>query len=510
MSPSQRFTLDYPSFEKFLAAAWVLQCVHDQLHGCQVDSDETIAEQVGVQKMETGNSGLQEATKPAVQLSSTVSWAHSEREALNCRPTSDETLAELVEAQQAIETGTLGLDAALKSVVALSLRFTGAEGAAVWLFAQKEFVYRAGAGTASNNEKLRLAVLSSLASAWPHNGKPVHGANEVAAAKQPWVADLGTGATSLLVAPIYHGREVAGALTVLASSPNSFSDQQTTTVRLMSGLLSHALRKGAEVESKRLALKAAELKTADLKQNYHADDGAAVQSSRPSAAVLPIVDDDTQAHRRSSFNLQTTSNGPPEVFSLQRPTFHINLTLRALRAAGIAMPLLLLAMVAALLFLESWRREPFHSAQAISARGTSEEASKRPENMALRRPIPPFEVSHMHATDSATLSVVQELSPFEIRGLRRQAQYGDASAAFTLGMAFEMGRPLRQSCTEAAHWVAVAAEAGDADAQYNLGLRYRDGDGVAADRVESEKWLREAAAARNPKADLALKTLASR
>jgi len=113
-------------------------------------------------------------------------------------------------------------------------------------------------------------------------------------------------------------------------------------------------------------------------------------------------------------------------------------------------------------------------------------------------------------TDPATLSVVQGLSQHEISGLRRQAKYGDASAAFTLGMAYEVGRHVPQNCAKATRWVTTAAEAGNAAAQYNLGLRYRDGDGVSANRAESEKWLRKAATHRNRQAKLALKMLASR
>jgi hypothetical protein len=112
-------------------------------------------------------------------------------------------------------------------------------------------------------------------------------------------------------------------------------------------------------------------------------------------------------------------------------------------------------------------------------------------------------------TDKATLSVVQALSQYEIGGLRRQARYGDAAAAFALGMAYEIGQHVPQSCEQAARWVTTAAEAGDAAAQYNLGLRYLDGDGVPANRAQSKKWLRRASH-RNQQAKLALRVLASR
>jgi hypothetical protein len=101
------------------------------------------------------------------------------------------------------------------------------------------------------------------------------------------------------------------------------------------------------------------------------------------------------------------------------------------------------------------------------------------------------------------------LSRYEIETLRRQAQYGDDSAAFALGMAYEVGRFVPQNCKEAARWVASAAEEGNAAAQYNLGLRYRDGDGVPIDLFLSDHWLRKAAAHSNKRASLASKLFTS-
>jgi hypothetical protein len=481
---SQRFTLDRPSFEKLLAAAWVLQCVHDHLHRRQVEPDETISGLIRPRETtETRNSVLQLAPKPEPQVSST---AHSESEVLDCQPAGNEILAELVEAQQTIENGTLDLDAAMQRVATLSLRSTGAEGSAVWLFAQRDFVYRAGAGPAFDHESLRLAVLSSLACAFPANSKRLS------------VADLGRVVKSVMVERIYHGLEVAGAVSVVAD-PHRFSDHQRTTLRLMSLLLSHALRKTAELGLSAVEPNAAKLETVEPKQNDHLEQPTAIQASSSSTAVPQKLTDGVPARPGTSLNSRTAASGVWDAFSNLRPTSYISLTLRALRAAATATPVLLLAVVAALLLLETWRHE-LHSAQATSARSTEPRHA---------RTIPLLEVSHMRVTDPATFSVVQELSRYEISGLRRQATFGDADAAFTLGMAFETGRHVTQSCTQATHWVAIAAEGGNAAAQYNLGLRYRDGDGVPADRAESEKWLRKASAAGNSKAQLALKMLSS-
>jgi hypothetical protein len=117
-----------------------------------------------------------------------------------------------------------------------------------------------------------------------------------------------------------------------------------------------------------------------------------------------------------------------------------------------------------------------------------------------------LQVSHLQITDRATRDALRTLSPYELAGLRRRAEFGDDSAAFQMGMAYEIGRGLPQSCTTAARWVARAAGEGNAAAQYNLGLRYRDGDGVPVNEEEAAKWLRKVAAQQSSNARLALTT----
>jgi len=218
----------------------------------------------------------------------------------------------------------------------------------------------------------------------------------------------------------------------------------------------------------------------------------------------------------------------------------VRITLRGLRAVGIATPLWLLSLVAALLFVEAWHHESTHNVQAsrptppllaaavanispaavpatptktaLTARKPAaikkvEKTDKAPQ---FSKRLSPLEVSHEQITDPAAFFAVQQLSRFEIETLRRQAKYGDDSVAFDLGMAYEIGHFVPQDCKEAARWVKSAAEEGNAAAQYNLGLRYRDGDGVPVDLSLSERWLRTAAAHKKKRASLASKLFESR
>ena len=83
------------------------------------------------------------------------------------------------------------------------------------------------------------------------------------------------------------------------------------------------------------------------------------------------------------------------------------------------------------------------------------------------------------------------MSRYEIQTLRRQAKYGDDSAALILGMAHETGHYVRQNCKTAAEWVERAARDGNPAAEYNLGLRYQTGDGVKADSNLASMWIRK-------------------
>ena len=114
---NQHLTLDDPSFERLLEAAWVLQCLHDQLHP-QVDRNE-IAEPVVLQnRVETVS--LPETIETVVQPPPMVTMADIKPAVVEARSAEDEALAELVKTQEAIETGMLDLDATVKRLVSLS------------------------------------------------------------------------------------------------------------------------------------------------------------------------------------------------------------------------------------------------------------------------------------------------------------------------------------------------------------------------------------------------------
>ena len=511
----QRLTLDDPSFEKLLAAAWVLQCLRDQLQPQVINGEAVAQPAASLRTLETVSSISQETIKfeisaaeackpeighaeniymmlsepevamPAIQLSSMVIEAAKKMDSLKAHSADDETVAELVKTQEAIESSMLGLDATVKRLVSLSPKLAPE--------LSHEVALRESTPVEPPLlEPKPIQLAPSIAEApslkpSPVSQKPL---NNQDSATQPSSFNLGIA--------------LDGFPTFLSRHASALGTKST-----------RALRSAAAANSRHFQ--------PTLKGLQEALAGYRLVFRNRTGKKL--------AARASSFNLATTLNRLSSAATRHASNFHINFTLRSLRAVAIATPVWLLVVIANLLLLETWLHQPFQGGQAMSAPSPStaeaavtfnaplttasnqpsSQPAKRIERTVPQRSAPiPLRATHEEITDPGTQSIVQQLSRYEINGLRRQAKYGDDSAAFTLGMAYEIGRHVRQSCAEAARWVRMAAEAGNSAAQYNLGLRYRDGDGVTADLHASEKWLRKAAAHRNREARIALQLLASR
>jgi GAF domain-containing protein len=239
---TERFTLDRPSFEQVLCATSLIQQLNRRLRNSLTPDNNDI-----------------------------------------------QPLSDLVETQLAIETGSIDLQAAMNRVVGLAVKLSRATGAATWLFTGQEFVYRAGTGTAanSNDERLQLEVLSKLASIYGPSDHSFHDPRE----SNDWSPALDAihypgSVKSLLVAPIFHGRKVAGALAVFSAEFNAFTERDATKARLLSGLLAYALDKAAEAE---------------LKQNVSLERAAMLQViDQLMPALKELAEKDKPESRRSS------------------------------------------------------------------------------------------------------------------------------------------------------------------------------------------------------------------
>ena len=84
--------------------------------------------------------------------------------------------------------------------------------------------------------------------------------------------------------------------------------------------------------------------------------------------------------------------------------------------------------------------------------------------------------------------------------IKVQAEKGDVSAQFKLGIMYFKGQETSQDYKEALKWFLRAAEQGVPEAQHNLGFMYSEGKGVSQNYTEALKWFEKAAKQNNPKA----------
>ncbi len=514
----------------------------------------------------------------------------------------------LTQIRQEVKRGRFDLNALMNRLTKLIQGIVGAGGVGVWLFTSDDVFLYATAGTASNDERLRLEVLSKLVNAY-------HLSQDSASR---FANPIGTGtgcdqtnfddANSLLVEPIHQGHNVGGALAVFSDELNAFTESDVANLHLLADLLAQALNQAAAAGlQESVALEPAamfqlieritpalqrmleshvrardsirrspqgelwhELPSAGITCRVSHEPGLVTGSTETMGGTrtghgrgtLVPVRDSTSAsllHEQSvpqmglwaasksalakvsalglivrqkwGRTLAWVTNIASRIATAARPTVVVQRGprhaqgsfLRAMKLTNTQLPMPLpsrsnrlvflraapmIAVLAIVLsFLLLRKKDDLHSPTQTAASSSWTTASENTVSPSaaqsnareahMTEPLgtsAPLQMSHMRVTDRATDAAVRTLSRFELAGLRRQAEYGDDSAAFQMGMAYEIGRGVPQRCATAAQWVAKAAREGNTAAQYNLGLRYRDGDGLPRDEHEAVKWLQEAAA----------------
>ena len=99
------------------------------------------------------------------------------------------------------------------------------------------------------------------------------------------------------------------------------------------------------------------------------------------------------------------------------------------------------------------------------------------------------------ATDLAKSEGMEDWAPISVVTARDMGfpHQGDASAQYSLGVMYEVGKGVPQDYAEAVKWYRLAAEQGNALAQNSMGVMYVDGLGVPQDYAEAARWHRLAA-----------------
>jgi GAF domain-containing protein len=201
--------LDEATFQKLLAAAYVLQEHHDRTR--QTAPPETKSE----------DSDTDSDTS---------------------------ILAQIVETQHDIQTNHLDLNGTTNLVVERILKITGAQGASVGIVDERELVYRAGSGILAGQVGKALRPEATLsASTLLHDAiLRCPDARTDFRVDPELTKRLGIG--SLISVPVLHNGKTGGALELAFAKGDAFQDQDVRTCQLMAGLVTETLARTTEEE----------------------------------------------------------------------------------------------------------------------------------------------------------------------------------------------------------------------------------------------------------------------
>ena len=485
---SKRFTLDRQSFEQFIAAVSLFQSL----------------QQATAKRINEGNPPL---------------------------------LPYLLETLRASDSGALVLQAALERVTSLALHIVGGDRAVLWLFTSQEMICRTAVGVNFDEGHICTALRSKLQSGGAFGEDPPPKL-DLMRTLEKYSGALGS---SLAIAILPGGR-VAGALAVFSNQSTTFTTRDYDNLRLLAGLAQYVL-------AKRVAEKAHDSLNDSLEENPDTRSATApLMYPAPAPEYLPHgqIEDvhvpavgttvalGGSANKRPQTGTEILSSSASAALAARKRMQSLSAaaldaarnSLRCVRdvrvnwIAQAAPPFAILTVMCFFVALLTVNRQPLAgrslsaTVEATTTAVTSNSGNSVNQKAAAmpnrkKSTDVPVETSHLRVTDRQTGATVAALSKYELRNLRRSADYDDDQAALELGMLYELGRYLPQSCKQAAKWVTKAAENGNAAAEYNLGLRYRDGDGVDANLQQAEKWLRKAVAHKNSNAERALDALPS-
>ena len=199
--------LDEATFQKLLAAAYVLQEHHDRTR-------ETAP-------VETGNEN------PDADSDTSI-------------------LAQIVETQHEIQTSHLDLASTANLVVERILKITGAQGAAVGIMEDERLVFHAGRGILARHMGQSMRPAATLSSSTIAHGVILRctDARTDFRVNPEITKRLGIG--SLISVPIFHSGRIGGALELVFAKTDAFHDQDVRTCQLMAGLVTETLTRTVE------------------------------------------------------------------------------------------------------------------------------------------------------------------------------------------------------------------------------------------------------------------------
>ncbi len=190
------------------------------------------------------------------------------------------TLGKIVDTQHHIRIRKLGLDESMALVAERIVDIGAASGAAIAIANGQSVRYPASAGLKTLPVDTVVPITKALCSACIASAQVVRCPDILSENQLDTEECRRRGIQSLILAPIFHEGEVAGALELYYATPHAFTDQDVHTCQLMAGLVTEALVREEELTWKKSL---AEERTAMLQALEKLQPNLAALVDKPSA-----------------------------------------------------------------------------------------------------------------------------------------------------------------------------------------------------------------------------------
>lgn len=153
----------------------------------------------------------------------------------------EDRLNQIILTQAYLAQAQLDLNAFMNLVVSRMLQLSPATGATVELVEGDEMVYRAGSGSVKPFLGLRLKRENSISGLCVKQKEVMNSPDTRCDPRVDYAACQKVGATSMVVAPLFHQGEAIGVLKMLSREPFAFSQDDVQTLQMMAGLIGAAI-----------------------------------------------------------------------------------------------------------------------------------------------------------------------------------------------------------------------------------------------------------------------------
>ena len=267
--------LDAESFQKLLAAAYVLQEHNDNLQNAGADNGS--------------------ATPPQPQ-----SQDNLDQPALAQSPASDytQTLAEIVATQQQIQMSHMDLQDTMHLIADRARHITGAAGGAIGLVEEDQLVYRAASGSAQGRIGERVPSSSCLSTQCLSQGESVYCRDVNRDSRVDHTLCNQYGIQGFIAVPIFYEGKIVGSIELDFSEANAFQEDDVRSAQLMAGLITEGQTRAAQVEWKQ-ALTTERATMLDALTRLKPDlrrlvsEPKTTSGDNPSSAAAPLANEET-------------------------------------------------------------------------------------------------------------------------------------------------------------------------------------------------------------------------